>query len=642
MPSSADQPADPRVSLRALVVSLGLTPGFDLVFVQDAVWAIVAQAKEQERVDPQQWLQACVQALRSETRRALAAAPDGTAADPSQLREVLAQHRTRFAGRPVDALSLLHTLQARFPSFDALDTAKNKAVGAALVLPESFELSRSAQLLLADAVELDRGRPTSADAATVRRVALRSSNGQYHRERLRDFLARASVRSQGAPIHTAALLQAAHAEVARIPGFHTESLDGEDLLDIERDVHGLASLVAAKSVLPPLSIGLFGPWGSGKSFFMRKLRARIDALAEATTVREQTGLDSSFHGHVVQIEFNAWNYIEVDLWASLVTHIFEQLHRHFVPRKTEREQWYQLLRELDDAEEERGEAERALEDAETALAEAKAKFESLQLSLLKRIDVLWQAIAADPETDAALKAQLEALHEDLDADAARDLLRKVAEHRENFEHIRPHLPGYWRIAANNLWYVVGIAVVASAILALLATVVLYGLSQLPEEQAWALEFWGRLLEAAVPVMAAATAIRQTVTKAASIAARVEAIREQAVKEVDEAKQRRPEALRLAEAENGLAKAKAEADTQSKRVAELRGAERRLRPNERLAAFLEDRAASDDYRKYLGLPAMIRRDFEKLHRLLGELREQTFALEADASLWPTFNSLQQSQ
>ena len=55
--------------------------------------------------------------------------------------------------------------------------------------------------------------------------------------------------------------------------------DGVDLLDVASDVRALANLIAATETKPPLSIGLFGDWGSGKSFLIGKVRDRVQDLA---------------------------------------------------------------------------------------------------------------------------------------------------------------------------------------------------------------------------------------------------------------------------------------------------------------------------------------------------------------------------
>jgi hypothetical protein len=64
-------------------------------------------------------------------------------------------------------------------------------------------------------------------------------------------------------------------------GYDNDEALGEDRLDISRDVRALAAVLASNHAVPPLSVGLFGDWGSGKSFFMAKLRERIARLAEA-------------------------------------------------------------------------------------------------------------------------------------------------------------------------------------------------------------------------------------------------------------------------------------------------------------------------------------------------------------------------
>src|SRR6185436_4396402 len=79
-------------------------------------------------------------------------------------------------------------------------------------------------------------------------------------------------------------------------------------------------------VTPPLSIGLFGEWGSGKTFFMRQLRREVGQLARVASDSQRMQRELPYFKRIVQIEFNAWHYLEGNLWASLVEHIFDNLH----------------------------------------------------------------------------------------------------------------------------------------------------------------------------------------------------------------------------------------------------------------------------------------------------------------------------
>ncbi|GHC48215.1 P-loop NTPase fold protein [Ulvibacter litoralis] len=106
-----------------------------------------------------------------------------------------------------------------------------------------------------------------------------------------------------------------------IAGILSDADIGVDYLNITKDIAAFSRVIAAKSFLPPLAIALFGKWGSGKSFFMRKLKEQIEEL----TV--QTEGDHFCRG-IAQVHFNAWSYMDSNLWASIVTRIFEGLQQY--------------------------------------------------------------------------------------------------------------------------------------------------------------------------------------------------------------------------------------------------------------------------------------------------------------------------
>ena len=81
-----------------------------------------------------------------------------------------------------------------------------------------------------------------------------------------------------------------------------------DQLNFDVYVTMLATMIARESTAMPVSIGLFGEWGSGKSYFMELLRQKVEEL---------TGEPGPYLRDIVPIAFNAWSYADTNLWASL-------------------------------------------------------------------------------------------------------------------------------------------------------------------------------------------------------------------------------------------------------------------------------------------------------------------------------------
>lgn len=93
---------------------------------------------------------------------------------------------------------------------------------------------------------------------------------------------------------------------------------GNDYLNFSPDIEAFAKVITSKSFNPPLAIALFGKWGAGKSFFMEKLKDRIQLLSKLN--------NSTYCSGVAQIHFNAWSYMDTNLWASIVDRIFSELN----------------------------------------------------------------------------------------------------------------------------------------------------------------------------------------------------------------------------------------------------------------------------------------------------------------------------
>lgn len=112
---------------------------------------------------------------------------------------------------------------------------------------------------------------------------------------------------------------------SRIAGLSHDAIDGEDYLGIEKDVTSFAKVIASNSFTPPLAIALFGQWGTGKSFFMKKLMKRIDGLSNSGNDYYRAG--------IAQIHFNAWSYLDTNLFASIVAEVFEKLDEYISGNK---------------------------------------------------------------------------------------------------------------------------------------------------------------------------------------------------------------------------------------------------------------------------------------------------------------------
>jgi len=107
--------------------------------------------------------------------------------------------------------------------------------------------------------------------------------------------------------------------ITRLAGIQSDSDDGDDYLDIENDVMAFARVMCAENFSPPLAIGLLGKWGAGKSFFMRKLQEKVELLSSNDN-------QNIYCKGIAEVHFNAWSYMDANLWAGIVTKIFERLN----------------------------------------------------------------------------------------------------------------------------------------------------------------------------------------------------------------------------------------------------------------------------------------------------------------------------
>ena len=218
---------------------------------------------------------------------------DGLSFSVGKVRDALASHET------VTAIDIAAELRESHGEYAAREFGRQHLEPApvALARPWGDWVSRIRDLVDpaagTDALEMIHGRVLLAGLALLEPALLRQLDASGVWARLlgeidEDVLAAAP-----------ALREAKErAGVSFAHGYLNDDPEGRDRLNIEGEVNALSEVVTDPKVLPPLAIGLFGEWGSGKSFFMEKMRQRIHQIDQAPPEPDTPP------GDIIQIRFN--------------------------------------------------------------------------------------------------------------------------------------------------------------------------------------------------------------------------------------------------------------------------------------------------------------------------------------------------
>lgn len=406
-----------------------------------------------------------------------------------------------------------------------------------------------------------------------------------------------------------------------IAGYDSDTIDGPDLLDVTRYAAAFATVLAARQVTPPLSIGIFGDWGSGKSFFM-------DLIAKQTAdVCRSTEVDADgnrlFCEHVLPIEFNAWHYAETNLWASLVQTIFERLigamkkkDKHDPAAKLElvKESQRAAERRLEVARSERNRVQDIYDDAEEKYnAKLNEEAEIPSRSFLREIG---NEVLAGVDVDRALTA----LAKYAGIENAESTPRTVSEIRELIKQSSAtgarSMSTWAKLGSTGgrtkMLVAAGLSTVAAALIVPLLPIDAW-LPALPgnlaELTAGAVTVGGSLVVAARGVL---NSVDAGFAHVDNVLLRIEdkerARRDQALANVREQLERANKDVETARDE--LAKAKAAVWAAEKEVAES------ATPR-RIARMIERRLEGRTYEEHLSIITTIRRDFDVLGKLLAD-------------------------
>ncbi len=420
----------------------------------------------------------------------------------------------------------------------------------------------------------------------------------------------------------------------RMPGFSPDTYTETDLLGIEDDVRAFATLIAARAVTPPLSIGLFGDWGSGKTFFMRHLRREVEQVARDARDSKQPQSEIAFYKHIVQIEFNAWHYGEGNLWAGLVEHIFRnlRLNKNDAPAEIAKRQEH-MLDQL--ASEKAAEAK-----ASAAVQQAQNKFDAKnqelteikqqhadeaellgQLSQANVVGALLQSIALAPGTKAQINQALEQVGLPQVQQGAADLQDALMAAQSAAKRGRSVLTTLTE-AKDRKWRLLLLIIILFAAPAV-GLLIAYLMRNQPQGFAQLAAVAGTL---ATLLTTGAAWIQKQLAWAAGWIKKAEHAtheidKQVALKQAENNKQMEMHAQQLDLLKAEYLALRREREEAQRRVEQIQTEITQQSAVFRLGRFIQDRAQSDDYRKHLGVLALIRRDFEELSRLMSEDNER---------------------
>ncbi len=388
-------------------------------------------------------------------------------------------------------------------------------------------------------------------------------------------------------------------EFVGVGGTHAVS----DELGVKGSAHRLAELIALRETKMPLAIGLFADWGSGKSHFMNLIDRHLKTLAGTGAA------DGPWCTEIVPIYFNAWHYLDSNLWASLVTEIFDGLFRHLAPKADVLETARAQLREaggaVAHAEEELTRARAAVTTANTALEDARRESTAAHEAARGLINNLEALVS--PSTLDQTRAQLE---EWLGVKAEVATLSQLVRKHHEVASVPGRVRELWRrtTAQPGRWWRLGW---------------LAGLLVVTPTAIWIAAEWAPVIQRLGPyarlllgwVIGAIAWLAPGLTHIQQHLAKMERLQQEAEDAQALARNNDP---RIVAAERRVREAEAATAAAETGLAQAKGLEQRLiqavddlLPERRLTRFIEARARSADYRGQLGLVSLARRDFQEL-------------------------------
>jgi len=563
-------------------------------------------------------------ALTQEGLSDTAATAFGSLFDADRLRSTSSQSTTARNGSSTAVSKGLHQAFQDASQLRAQTSGKDEYIGLRHVLFALFTagakpLFDNAEDIL-ETTNVDRLRATRAIAAYCLEYAEEEESQDVWDKILGDLgLKRDELETNKAAIRRAD-------EIAVLQADDPWSEDAIDRSGAGNEAEAFAAMICARQFTPPLAVGVFGDWGSGKSFFMKLVHQainrrtnRVGAIEKTADAEDTNDNEISFLKHIVQIRFNAWHYAETNLWASLVDHIFTSLdgwakahnsipetEKVFRKLTSAKKLTVEAVRTLVDKRQEEKDAERRLETAEQELAEKRRALEKEPATFAKSA---WEQVFHDADQKTAMKSAAQTLGLGDLSDSTEDLASAVKGldgELVRFETLRSGVVRSLTLPVAVITITFGI-VVLPPLFAFLADRVHDGLSPI------AASISGVFAPVALALSWAAGHTR----KAMSV---VKGFRSRFEQQIEQQSAVQKEREELAQQELARAQVAAEdaREQLSQATAKAMAAARAYHDQTddgRVLRFVRDRVMGGEYSKQLSFAAIVRKDFDELSALM---------------------------
>lgn len=420
---------------------------------------------------------------------------------------------------------------------------------------------------------------------------------------------------------------------SKIANYSSDNPDGDDYLGIDKDVDAFAKVIAANRFTPPLAIGLFGKWGMGKSFFMSKLRKKIDYYSD------HNDEDSDFCNGVAHIHFNAWSYMDANLWASFVTKIFEGLYEYIsghTKAGSERDEIERVLSEkLEVIKQERKVVEERKDLYEEEIKRLKQDRKDLQTVLNKELEEIktqsLESILKPVKEKYNLKKEVKAaLDGNEDIKKFKTEIDKLVpdKYKENpdlaiqqLKSVQTSIREFIRDKNSMGQLVIGVLI---TVVILVAPIIFPDVTDFVADKIVSIAQVGlSMIALATPLIAG---YRKVYDKIQPILGELWKVKKEYDEQIENAKfsyQQKKDALEIS-IKNKSSELLIADDRIGELEAEIRELEFKLEyglSTQTLYSFIEKRAASEEYKRYLGIISTIRNDFEVLSMLFTDANSE---------------------